>query len=108
MAARVQFSHERAGKRIRWSQSKRLQQGSIVALTTPSDKFNTICKIAVVASRSLTGVIKNPSEVDLFWGDPNEATFDSTEQYVMIEARDGYFEANRHMLVALQKLMFET
>lgn len=54
------------------------------------------------------GVIKNPSEVDLFWGDPNEATFDSTEQYVMIEARDGYFEANRHMLVALQKLMFET
>ncbi len=28
-------------------------------------------------------------------------------EYVMIEARQGYFEASRHVLVALQKLMTE-
>jgi helicase required for RNAi-mediated heterochromatin assembly 1 len=107
MAARVQFSFERAGKRIRWSQSKRLQQGAIVALTTPRDNFSTVCKIAIVAGRPLAGLVQNPPQVDLFWGDSKDATFDSTEEYVMIEAKDGYFEANRHMLVALQKLMCE-
>jgi helicase required for RNAi-mediated heterochromatin assembly 1 len=107
MAARVQFSFERARKRIRWNQSKRLQQGAIVALTTPRDNFNTICKVAVVAGRPLAGLIQNPPQVDLFWGDSKDATFDSTEEYIMIEAKEGYFEANRHMLVALQKLMCE-
>lgn len=29
------------------------------------------------------------------------------QAYIMIEARSGYFEASRHMLVALQKLMTE-
>ncbi len=28
-------------------------------------------------------------------------------EYVLIEARQGYFEASRHMLVSMQKLMTE-
>ena len=33
--------------------------------------------------------------------------FDPVEKYIMVESRLGYFEANRHMLVAIQKLMTE-
>lgn len=29
------------------------------------------------------------------------------KEYVMLEARDGYFEASRHMLTAMQKLATE-
>lgn len=49
----------------------------------------------------------NPPQIDIFWATPEDAEFDPTEEYVMIEARSGYFEASRHMLVALQKLMSE-
>lgn len=106
-AARIEFSYERAGKRIRWRQSKRLQQGTLVVLTPRGDNFKKVCKVAVVAARPLTGLEQNPPQVDLFWGDPREMEFDSTEAWTMIEARTGYFEANRHMLVAMQKLMTE-
>lgn len=107
-APRVQFSYERSGKRIRWKQSKRLQQGSVVALTPAHDGFKTICKVAVVAGRPLQGVEQNPPEIDLFWGDNDDAVFfDPLEEYIMVEARIGYFEAARHMLVAMQKLMTE-
>jgi helicase required for RNAi-mediated heterochromatin assembly 1 len=106
-APRIEFSYARAGKRIRWKHSKRLQQGTIVALSPVPDNFRTICKVAIVAARPLQGVEQNPPQVDLFWGDPTEADFDPTLEYVMIEAKTGYFEASRHMLVAMQKLMTE-
>jgi helicase required for RNAi-mediated heterochromatin assembly 1 len=106
-APRIEFSYERAGKRIHWKQSKRLQQGTIVALTPVHDRFKTICKIAVVAARPLQGVEQNPPQIDLFWGDIREADFNPLEEYIMIEAKSGYFEASRHMLVAMQKLMTE-
>jgi helicase required for RNAi-mediated heterochromatin assembly 1 len=50
-----------------------------VALTTHRDLFNTICKVAVVAARPLVGLEKDPPEVDIFWGDPNDAEFDPAE-----------------------------
>jgi helicase required for RNAi-mediated heterochromatin assembly 1 len=106
-APRIEFSYERAGKRIRWKQSKRLQQGTIVALTPVHDKFRTICNVAVVAARPLQGVEQNPPQIDLFWGNISEADFNPLEEYTMIEAKSGYFEASRHMLVAMQKLMTE-
>lgn len=106
-APKVEFSHERSGKRIRWTQSKRLQQGTIVALTPRSNMFQSICRIAVVAARPISGVQQNPPQIDLFWGDENEAQFDPTEEYIMVESRLGYFEAYRHLLVAMQKLMTE-
>jgi helicase required for RNAi-mediated heterochromatin assembly 1 len=69
------------------------------------------------------GVDQNPPQVDIFWGNYKEAVFDPDErkktplptekradvsgEYIMVEARTGYFEASRHMLVAIQKLMNE-
>ncbi|RDW66768.1 hypothetical protein BP5796_09517 [Coleophoma crateriformis] len=105
---RVEFSYERAGKRIRWEQSKRLQQGSLVALSPQRDCFQTLCKMAVIEARPIKGGLdQNPPTVDITWGSPDEVEFKPGEPYVMIESRSGYFEASRHMLVALQKLMTE-
>ncbi|TVY89198.1 Helicase required for RNAi-mediated heterochromatin assembly [Lachnellula willkommii] len=108
-AFRVEFSTERAGKQIRWEQSKRLMQGTLVAISSHKDSFRTSCKVAVIAARPLVGgVDQNPPQVDIFWGDNNDAVFDPDEHYIMVEARTGYFEASRHMLVAIQKLMTES
>lgn len=107
-AARIEFSTERAGKRIRWPQSSRLQQGTMVALSPVHDKFKTICKVAIVAARPLAAVEQDPPQIDIFWASIEESEFDPTEEYVMVEAKSGYFEASRHMLVAMQKLMSET
>jgi len=107
-AFRVEFSTERAGKQIRWEQSKRLMQGTLVAISSHKDSFRTSCKVAVIAARPLVGgVDQNPPQVDIFWGDNNDAVFDPDEHYIMVEARTGYFEASRHMLIAIQKLMTE-
>lgn len=103
----ITFSTNRAGKRIRWEQSKRLQQGTIVALSPESDMFSKKCKIAIVAARPLSGLEKDPPEIDLFWSNPKDAVIDPAERFIMIEARTGYWEASRHMLVALQKLPHE-
>ncbi|RFU29613.1 hypothetical protein B7463_g6744, partial [Scytalidium lignicola] len=107
-AFRVEFSSERAGKRIRWEQSKRLRTGTLVALSPSRDMFRTICKIAVVAARPISGGLdQNPPQIDLFWGDDNDADIDPNESYMMVESKMAYFEAYRHVLVAMQKLMTE-
>ena len=95
----------------------------MVALSPMTDSFRTKCKIAIVAARPFEGGLdQNPPQIDLFWGDIGETAFDpveckfdllslgsadSGEAYVMVESRAGYFEASRHMLVALQKLRTE-
>jgi helicase required for RNAi-mediated heterochromatin assembly 1 len=80
-AFRVEFSHERSEKQIRWEQSKRLIPGTIVALTPHRDMFRKICKIAVVAARSIEGGLdQNPPQIDLFWGSPDDAVFDPVER----------------------------
>ncbi|KAG0650451.1 Helicase required for RNAi-mediated heterochromatin assembly 1, partial [Hyphodiscus hymeniophilus] len=107
-AFRIEFSHERAGKQIRWQQSNRLQQGTMVALSPMDNSFRSVCKVAIVAARPFEGGLdQNPPQIDLFWGDICDTVFDPAESYVMVEARTGYFEASRHMLVALQKLRTE-
>jgi helicase required for RNAi-mediated heterochromatin assembly 1 len=79
-AFRIEFSHERAGKQIRWEQSTRLQQGTIVALSPMTDSFQSICKIAIVAARPISGGLdRNPPEIDIFWGDVEDAVFDPVE-----------------------------
>ncbi|TVY75609.1 Helicase required for RNAi-mediated heterochromatin assembly [Lachnellula suecica] len=108
-AFRVEFSTERAGKQIRWDQSKRLMQGTMIAISSAKDAFRTSCKVGIVAARPLKGVVEhNPPQVDIFWGNHREAVFDPDEEYIIVEARTGFFEASRHMLVALQKLMNES
>ncbi|KAL8694696.1 MAG: hypothetical protein Q9218_000707 [Villophora microphyllina] len=107
VAAKVTFSLRRAEKKIVWEQSKRLQQGTIVALTPAHDMFNKICKVAVVAARPLSGVQANPPEVDIFFASPDEIEFDPQQEWVMVESNNGYFEAYRHTLKSLQKLTKE-
>lgn len=107
LSPRIEFSTERAAKRIRWAQSKRLQQGTVVALSPVSDKFKTICKIAVVAARPMANLELNPPQIDIMWANYEEFEFDPFIEYVMVESRLGYFEAYRHMLVAMQKLVTE-
>ena len=107
IAFRIEFSTEKSEKKIRWQQSKRLVAGTIVALSPHSDAFASICKICIVADRPIEGLEQNPPQIDLFWGDIDDAAFDPLDKYIMVEARSGYFEASRHMLVALQKLMTE-
>jgi helicase required for RNAi-mediated heterochromatin assembly 1 len=114
----VEFSPQ---KQIKWKQSKRLLQGTMVALS--SDMFKTECKIATVVGRGLLLLHQNPPAIELFWGNDEDVVIDpvqseyhssfglrqsnSLPEYVMIEAREGYFEASRHVLVAMQKLMTE-
>ncbi|KAI9676461.1 MAG: hypothetical protein M1817_000618 [Caeruleum heppii] len=107
-AARVAFSIRRAGKKIRWEQSKRLIPGTLVALTTPGDMFKTICKPAIVAARPLEGVNKNPPQLDLLFANPSDIEIDPQPEWIMTESRDGYYEALRHTLTSLQKLRIES
>lgn len=56
-------------------------QGNVVALSPQSDCFQTICKIAVIAARPLTGGLdQNPPQVDLFWGDSKDLVIDPAER----------------------------
>lgn len=107
IAARVALSLRRAGKRIIWEQSKRLISGSIVVLSPARDMFRNECKVAIVAARPLAGVQQSPAAIDLFFATPEEIEIDPQVEWVMVEARTGYFEAYRHTLLALQKLMRE-
>ncbi|RKF56509.1 Helicase required for RNAi-mediated heterochromatin assembly 1 [Golovinomyces cichoracearum] len=105
---RVEFCVDRSETRVRWDQSKRLSQGTIVALSSSQKLFNGDCRVAVVAGRPIEGGLdQNPPTIDLFLGDGDQVWLDPHEKYVMIEAREGYFEASRYMLIAMQKLMIE-
>lgn len=103
----MQFSTNRAHRNIAWEYSKRLVSGSMVALSPVDDAFQTKCVIAIVAARPLDGVKLCPSEVDLFFADPADADFDPQLEWIMIEAKKGYYEASRHTMMALQKLSRE-
>ncbi|KAF1985438.1 P-loop containing nucleoside triphosphate hydrolase protein [Aulographum hederae CBS 113979] len=108
IGVRVTFSLARAGVRVRWEQSKRLISGSLVALTPATDMFKTSCTMAVVAARPLDGLNQDPPEIDLFFARAEEIEIDPAKEWVMVEDRSGYFEAERHTLLALQKVMRET
>ena len=107
IAVRVEFSLRRAGKKVRWEQSKRLTSGSIVALTPVDDMFQRICKIAVIAARPLEGLRCNPPMIDLYFGTVEEIEIDPQQEWLMVEARSAYYEAYRHTLCALQKIAHE-
>lgn len=106
---RVQFSTERAGKRIRWHTSQRLMPGTVVAISTLTDNFKTVCKPAVVADRPIrNGLERKPPTIDLTWAKLDDFVIDPNEELVMIESRRGFFEAVRHTLVGLQHVARST
>ncbi|KAI0545589.1 P-loop containing nucleoside triphosphate hydrolase protein [Xylaria curta] len=100
---RVQFSTQRAEKKIRWTQTRRLTTGSLVAISTAADGFRTVCMPAVIADHPIRdGLDKNPPTIQIFWGNTDDAVLDPTTELVMLEGRSGYFEAVRHCMVGLQ------
>lgn len=98
---RISFSTSRAGRKILWKQAKRLTPGRIVALS--SDNFETDCRVAIMAQRPIEGGLdQNPPTVDIFWGGAEDAIIDPDHELVMIESRNGYYEAARHAMTGLQ------
>ncbi|KAL4904489.1 hypothetical protein BDW74DRAFT_168154 [Aspergillus multicolor] len=108
LAFKLQFSTNRAGRNIAWEYSKRLVAGSVVALSPADNAFQTQCVIAVIAARPLDGVKLLPPEVDVFFANPLDADFDPQLEWVMVEAKQGYYEASRHVMTALQKMSSES
>ncbi|PWY96418.1 ATP binding protein [Aspergillus sclerotioniger CBS 115572] len=108
LGLRIQFSTSRSGKNIAWEYTKRLVSGSIVALSPADDAFHEKCVIATVAARPLEGVQQHPPEIDLFLARPEDFDLDPHKEWIMVEAKDGYYESTRHTMTALQKLSQET
>ena len=90
-----------------WEYSKRLITGNILALTPANDGFQSTCVVAIVAARPLEFVKKEPPEVDIFFSHPKDTDFDPQREWMMVEAKVGYYEACRHSLTALQKMATE-
>ncbi|ORY12949.1 P-loop containing nucleoside triphosphate hydrolase protein [Clohesyomyces aquaticus] len=107
LATRVAFSLSRVKKLVRWSQSKRLVTGTLVALSPADDCFQTQCILATVAARPLSALEQNPPEIDLFFARPDEIHLDPMKKWIMVESRSSFFEASRHTLMALQHLKRE-
>lgn len=83
-ACRVEFCVDRSEKRVRWEQSRRLLQGSIVALSNSNDLFKTDCKVAIVAGRAIEGGLdQSPPTIDLFFGDSEKIEIDPHESTVI-------------------------
>jgi helicase required for RNAi-mediated heterochromatin assembly 1 len=108
LAVSVTFSLSRVGKRIYWKQSKRLITGTLVALTPADNMFKSKCVLATVAARPLTALEQNPPGIDLFLASPTDIDINPNEPWLMVESRGSFFEASRHTLLALQKLMRES
>ncbi|OTA58964.1 hypothetical protein K449DRAFT_467149 [Hypoxylon sp. EC38] len=99
----VQFSTERSGKKIRWIQTRRLTVGTLVAISTASDCFKTICMPAIISEHRIRdGLDQNPPTIHFQWANLDDAIMDPNQELIMIETRSGYFEAVRHSMVGLQ------
>lgn len=48
------------------------------------------------------GLDQNPPTVDIIWGSAEQAIVDPDHELVMIESRNGFYEAARHALIGLQ------
>lgn len=62
---------------------------------------------AVVAARPLAGVLCQEPEIDVYLSRPEDIQLDPQDEWLMIEAKQGYFEAYRHTLEALKMLSHE-
>ncbi|KAH6607049.1 hypothetical protein Trco_003362 [Trichoderma cornu-damae] len=109
---RIDFSTTRSQKPVDWRDSDRLTPGTLVALSLRSDCFGQRCIVATVASRSFNGKAspdvksgynpKMPPQIELFWADPGDALINPMGEYIMLEAKSGYFENARYTMQGLQ------
>ena len=80
----------------------------MVVLTPASDMFKSKAIVATVAARPLAALLQNPPEIDLFIARAEEQEIDPSVEWVMVEERSGFYEAERHTLMALQKIAGES
>lgn len=107
VAVRVSFSLVRVKKVIIWEQSKRLITGSVVALTAKDDLFSKRAIIATVMARPLENLRENPPEIYLSFAKTYDLEIDPAKEFLMVESRGTYFEADRHTLLSLQHMSGE-
>ncbi|KAI5257997.1 P-loop containing nucleoside triphosphate hydrolase protein [Aureobasidium subglaciale] len=107
LGIRMCFSTFRAGVKIDWTTSKRLTSGSIIALSPASDKFQKKIVIALVGARPMELLTQSPPKIDIFFPRPEETIFDPAQEYVFLEETSSYFEAQRHNMLALQRMTKE-
>ncbi|PTB70222.1 hypothetical protein BBK36DRAFT_1173567 [Trichoderma citrinoviride] len=98
--------------RPREKDSDRLTPGTLVALSPSWDYFRSKCIVATIATRSFNGravpVVEDgdnpwhPPRVELFFANTSETLIDPIEEFVMLEAKVGYFENVRHTMLGLQ------
>jgi helicase required for RNAi-mediated heterochromatin assembly 1 len=69
--------------------------------------FKNEAIVATVAARPVSALYQNPPEVDLFIARSEEMEIDPAIEWIMIEDRRGLYEAHRHTMLALQKMMRE-
>ncbi|KAK8073961.1 hypothetical protein PG994_004860, partial [Apiospora phragmitis] len=100
---RITFSTERAGKKIRWTNTRRLTPGTVVALS--ADDFESQCKVASIVEKFIDG---SSVTIHILWAEVDDAVFDPMEELIMVESRHGFYEAIRHSLVGLQHVATTT
>ena len=69
--------------------------------------FQSKAIVATVAARKLAVVNQDPPEIDIFIARAAELEIDPAMKLVMVEERSAYYEADRHTLLALQKMATE-
>lgn len=103
---RFRFSTNRVGKLINWKQSKRLMAGSLIVLLSYPDMKE--CKVATVAARPIILLEQATGpEVDLFFANPADIEIDCRKEWLIVEDRSSFYEAGKHTMVALQRMMDE-
>jgi len=76
-------------------------------LTPTTDMFQKRAIVATVAARPLELLDSNPPEIDLYIARPEDMEIDPAVEWIMVEDRSGFYEADKHTLVALQRMMRE-
>lgn len=110
IAHKLEFHTDRVEKKIAWPQSKRLKPGTLVALTPTEplpEIFHHRCLVGIVAARPLIDVEAPTPSIDVYFTDAAAMDIDPQLEYMMVEASNGYFEAVRHTLLALQHMRHE-
>ncbi|KAG9569747.1 P-loop containing nucleoside triphosphate hydrolase protein, partial [Aureobasidium melanogenum] len=108
LSVRMCFSTFRAGVKIDWNTSKRLKAGSLLAISPTSDKFQKQITIAVVGARPMDLLNESPPKIDVIFPHPKDTILDPAEEFVILEEISSFFEAQRHNMLALQRMTKES
>lgn len=63
--------------------------------------------MAIVAARPKAGLDCDPPEIDIYFSRPEDVEVDPHVEWLMVEAKKGFYESLRHTMRALQKLSGE-